>query len=922
MEVPFASSDLATLLPTAFWLLLLLPGVALARRLAPRDLESPPIAGVAVAYVVFFACLAPVVVVGYLLHAPIWMLSALLAGLILWGGWDCLRGGRWKSLGKVLLSAACLEMLVVAGDMVLSQRVGSMLGADARIHLTRVRFLFEHGLTNFDPFVAAQYPYPAYHTNLWHALLAGGSKLCGIDPLSMWFGSLAASKLMIASGMAYLAWAVLGGRWAAWVAAVMAIVVRGPTIYALYPNQLAPWFLLPVLAGVLVRAVAPGREVDADGLPREPDRAWVSATRVAATTLVVGMFHPLYAAFAIVAFAPTLGAAAIVAWVRSRKAEARSPWPASWAVIALLVAAIPMPLIAQRWTAPWIEVWSKERQGQIRAAQRAGDPLSGRIPAPGEDWMHEVPDRDREGDLDETLADESLPGGAFEDVPDEAGTEVPIEEDEEDRAGAGGADTASPDEATSRSTSKDGSGSKAKGLPVKKAPGFTIIDGTSIHRTPGRGFTGGWWRVWTMLAAVAAVMVLRRRVAPLVLLGFIATVLAVMLVPPLCTKAIKVLGSLWMLERFETLADVLWIPLSVPAAAAVLEPLVRWRWIQSPLSLLAIPVALLHGHFAKPYDWPTYLERAEASADQRFGREFRHLARLQVALRRAIPAGSTVLVDTSLADRLTMLHDLRVVASQRSSTGVPFMRKRTVEVRLMLDGKTREGLREELITSHGISHLIERGAPRGWVELWSRDRARWGGYLFVELAEEPDWNRIAWKRLRDAERLMRRGRHETARPMLEAAVAEISDDESGADLAWFRLGNARLWTGDPEAAIDAYDRAIAIRAGDPRYELMLGNALVDAGAVEASIEHFEIAAELALAEEDVDLAASAWFNLGNTYFRLERWSEALAAYDESLLLRPMHPQARFWRREAEVESARENEAAAADLESAAEPSLE
>ena len=62
MEVPFASSDLATLLPTAFWLLLLLPGVALARRLAPRDLESPPIVGVAVAYVVLLACLAPLVV--------------------------------------------------------------------------------------------------------------------------------------------------------------------------------------------------------------------------------------------------------------------------------------------------------------------------------------------------------------------------------------------------------------------------------------------------------------------------------------------------------------------------------------------------------------------------------------------------------------------------------------------------------------------------------------------------------------------------------------------------------------------------------------------------------------------------------------------------------------------------------------------
>ncbi len=429
--------------------------------------------------------------------------------------------------------------------------------------------------------------------------------------------------------------------------------------------------------------------------------------------------------------------------------------------------------------------------------------------------MHESPDRERDGDADE---DDALLEEAFDELPGEAGTDTPIEEDEEDREERGGETPSQPGAATGSApgaASKAGEGGKARPLPVKKAPGFTIVDGNSIARTPGRGFTGGWWRVWTMLAAVAAVVLLRRRMAPFVLLGFIATVLAVMLVPPLCTKALKVLGSLWMLERFETLADVLWIPLSAPAAAAVLEPLLRWRWIQSPLSLLAIPIALQHGHYAKPYDWETYLERAEAPADQRFGREFRHMARLQVALRRAIPAGATVLVDPTLADRLTMLHDMRIVASQRSSTGVPFMRKRTTEVQLMLDGKTRESLREELIASHGIGHLIERGALRGWVELWSRDRARWGGYVFVELASEPDWNRVAWKRLRDAERLMRRGRHQTARPMLEAALAEIADDEPGADLAWFRLGNARLWTGDPEAAIDAYDRAIAILRRGP-----------------------------------------------------------------------------------------------------------
>ena len=884
MEVPFANSDLATLLPTAFWLLLLLPGWALARRLAPRDLEGPLIASVAVAYTTLLACLAPLVALGYLLSLPVWILSALLGAAILWGGFDAVRAGRWRRLGGVLLAAACIEMLVVVADMWLSQRTGAMLGADARIHITRVRFLYEHGLSNLDPFVEARYPYPIYHTNLWHALLASGSRLLAIDPLAMWFGSLAASKLMIASGLAYLAWATLGGRWPAWVAAVMVIAIRGPTTFSLYPNQLAPWFLIPVLAGVLIRAVAPGREEAVEAQPRKAPGALETGLRVAAVAVVVGMFHPLYAGFALVAFAPVMGLAAVVAWwrVRSNSAEDRSR-SASMAVVALVVASLPMPLVTQMWTAPWIEVNSPERRAQIRAAERAGDPLSGRIPRRGEEWMHPAPDRGSAGEV--VISPDSLL-----EVPDDAGTEMPLLDDEPEES----------DEVDS------GEGAETPPLGIERAPGFTVFEGTTIARTPGRGFTGGWWRVWSMLLAMAVVIVVRRRVAPLVLVGFIATVLAVMLVPALCTRALRVLGSLWMLQRFETLADVLWIAVSAPAVAAALEPLVRWRWLQSPLSMLAIPLALQHGHFSAPYDWAGYRQRAEAPTDQRFGREFRQLARLQVALQRFLPEGAVVVADPSIGDRLTMLHDVRLVASQRSSTGVTFMRQRTRDVGLMLDGKTREGLRTELFDRYGATHLVERGALRGWVELWARNRAHWGGYAFVELAEEPDWSRVAWKRVRDAERLMRRGRHESARPMLEAALAEIDQTDPGADLVWFRLGNARLWTGDPQAARVAYERAISIRDDDPRFQIMLGNALVEVGEVEASLERFEIAATVALAEDDPSLAASSLFNLGNSQFRLGRWNDAIAAYERALALQPLHPQARYWREEAQREIAFEN----------------
>jgi tetratricopeptide (TPR) repeat protein len=866
LNVPFAISDQATLLPTAFWLLLLLPGWALARRLAPRDLEGPPIVGVAVCYVCLFACLAPLVVVGYLVNAPIEALAALLGVLILWGAWDLIRRGAWRGAGKVLLAAACLEMLVVVVDMVMAARVGSVLGADARIHLTRVRFLYEHGLSNLDPFVAEPFPYPIYHTNLWHALLAAGSRLCAIDPLAMWFGSLAASKLMIASGLAYLAWAVCGGRWAPWVAAVMATVVRGPVAFTIYPNQIAPWFVMPVLVAVVIRAIAPGpmesrnQEPGELGKSGDPppthDPIGVSALRVAAVGLVMGMVHPLYAGFAIV-IGGSVAAVALLAGLLRRRG--RQIVLAAAVGAALVAAAAPFPIVGRALAMKEVVIKPEN------LARAAVDP-----------------------DLLPAEAVHTGPGGAGLERPTEAEAVIATPEIEEEVL-----ETPLP---------------TARPSPIVDAPGFTVREGVSIARTPGRGFTGGWWRVWTMLLGAGCVIWLRRRGAPALLVVAVATILLIMLVPALCTRAVRFLGTLWMLERFETLAEVLWIPLVAPAAAACLEPLVRWRWLQSPLSLLAIPIAFQHGWFQPPYDWTTYREIASKGEDVRFGREYRHLGRLQLALEESIPPGSVVLVEPELGDMLTMLHDVRIVMSQRSSTGVKWGRFRAKQIRRMLAGNTDEARREELFEKYGVTHYAQRGSLRGWAELWIDERARQGGWTLASLRSKPDWTRIPWQELRRANRLMSKRRYPAAIAALESALDELDppefhelgvEPEAGIDLAWFRLGNARLWSGDPAAALPAYRRAVEIGGGDPRFLLMYGNTLADLGREEEGLEQLDQAAAIALAEDDEGLAAVAFFNLGNGFFRLDRLEEAIAAYDESLRLRPLHPQTRYWRNEAQ-----------------------
>ncbi|MFM1831804.1 MAG: hypothetical protein RLZZ461_120, partial [Planctomycetota bacterium] len=356
-----------TLMAIIFWTMLLVPGFAVARRLAPDELEGGLLPGVAVSWVTAFAMLAPLAIAGYLLHAPMWLAVTVVGGFIVWGGYDLARQRAWKGVGGLIVASIGLELAIVVADMVFSARHGSILAADARVHLARIRFLYDHGLSNLDPFISTPYPYPIYHTNLHHALFATGSKLMGADPLAFWFGSLPAAKLMIASGMAYLAWAVLGGRWAAWIAAVMVLVDRGPVSFSLYPNQLSPWFLMPILVGVLARTLGAAW--------REPEAAWWHRLpRVAALALLIGMFHPLYAGFATVIASPVLLGTAGWRLIRRRPGVATAL--VAWVLVVLC--AMPFPFAGKRMT-----VKDRDRAADIEAIQEglsgeAGRDLDGR----------------------------------------------------------------------------------------------------------------------------------------------------------------------------------------------------------------------------------------------------------------------------------------------------------------------------------------------------------------------------------------------------------------------------------------------------------------------------------------------------------------------------------------------------------------
>lgn len=326
-----------SLLPMLCWLLLALPGVALVRRRVPAAWGGGPVAWLGIGWMASLIALAPVVVAGYLLRLPTGVVAVVAAGFVGWGAIELVRQRAWRDLRGSVTVVAILGACVVIVDAVLAERIGAILDNDARVHVARIRFLLDQGFSNVDPFVRTpgQYPYPLYHTNILHAVHAIVAWLTGLDPLDVWFGSLGASRLMIAGAAAWTAWVIVGGRWAPWIAAVLVVLSRVDCNYTLYPNQLAPWFAFPIAVGGVALVLA------RDG------RAWHAALACAVLTLVVAMVHPLYAGFVLVMLLPVLGCSMLWRWLRGIGKPA-TPWACA---AGLVIASVPMLVAVKAMTA-------------------------------------------------------------------------------------------------------------------------------------------------------------------------------------------------------------------------------------------------------------------------------------------------------------------------------------------------------------------------------------------------------------------------------------------------------------------------------------------------------------------------------------------------------------------------------------------
>ena len=102
-------------------------------------------------------------------------------------------------------------------------------------------------------------------------------------------------------------------------------------------------------------------------------------------------------------------------------------------------------------------------------------------------------------------------------------------------------------------------------------------------------------------------------------------------------------------------------------------------------------------------------------------------------------------------------------------------------------------------------------------------------------------------------------------------------------------GNASLKSGKAEEALAAYDKAVTELPNDAGAHFNRGNALFALSRFEEASAEFLRASQTAAP----GLRPAAFYNLGNSYFKNDKYEDAIAAYRHSLALDPANSRAKW-----------------------------
>lgn len=145
------------------------------------------------------------------------------------------------------------------------------------------------------------------------------------------------------------------------------------------------------------------------------------------------------------------------------------------------------------------------------------------------------------------------------------------------------------------------------------------------------------------------------------------------------------------------------------------------------------------------------------------------------------------------------------------------------------------------------------------------------------------------------------------RPGLTAAVVAALPLLLGIDLLRSKSraveeGNAQMKAGKAEEALGRYDQAAERLPNDPGVRFNRGTALFGLGRYDEAAQEFLRATET----KGGALRASAFYNLGNSFFQAQKYGEAIEAYKRALAFDPSDARAK-WNLEIALRKKREQD---------------
>ncbi len=123
-----------------------------------------------------------------------------------------------------------------------------------------------------------------------------------------------------------------------------------------------------------------------------------------------------------------------------------------------------------------------------------------------------------------------------------------------------------------------------------------------------------------------------------------------------------------------------------------------------------------------------------------------------------------------------------------------------------------------------------------------------------------------------------------------AIMQELTTADPSKDLLWAYLGEAYSSGKKYPQAIEAYEKAIAIKPDSALYHNALANAYNKAGQTDKSIAEYTRVAQM-----DPAGAATAYFNMGAVYTNTGKVDDGIAAFDKVISLDPTRAEAYYWK---------------------------